>query len=140
VLRAVVSLYHRHPGVQVATASWPADDLVRADEGQLRQVLSNLIKNALEAMGEHGKLTLRAAREQHMLSLEIEDDGSGLPPEIDRIFDADFTTKSSGSGLGLAICRRIVEEHGGVLSARPAPRRGAIFRLSLPLAGAESPP
>ena len=139
ILRAVVALYRRHLGIEIRFESWPADDFVLADEGQLRQVLSNLVKNALEAMGEQGRLSLRAERQAGALSLEIQDDGVGLPGELDRIFDADFTTKSSGTGLGLAICRRIVEEHGGALSARPAPLRGAIFRLSLPLAQAESP-
>ena len=68
----------------------------------------------------------------------IEDSGTGFAPgDIDRIFDAFFTTKSHGMGMGLAICRTIVEAHGGRLTASPGNPYGAVFRIFLPVVGNE---
>jgi signal transduction histidine kinase len=113
------------------------DAVLDADEGQLRQVLSNLFKNAVEAMGSGGRIALRIRTDQGRALIEVEDQGPGLPEEADRIFEPEFTTRSSGTGLGLAIVRRIVEDHDGSITAVTVGSGGACMRVEWPLAGRE---
>jgi len=73
-------------------------------------------------------------QESDCLLITVEDSGTGIDAEnIDRVFDAFYTTKSHGMGMGLSICRSIVESHGGRLSVCPAQPHGSIFRVSLPI-------
>ncbi len=113
------------------------DAVLDADEGQLRQVFSNLFKNAVEAMGGSGRLSLRIGGAGPMVRLDVDDSGPGLPEDTDRIFEPEFTTRSSGTGLGLAIVRRIVEDHDGSIHAVAAPDGGARFRIEWPVAAGE---
>jgi signal transduction histidine kinase/CheY-like chemotaxis protein len=106
-----------------------------ADRVQLQQVLMNLMLNGIEAMRETGgELTIASKRTEHgQLLVSVSDSGIGLPvDEAERIFDAFFTTKPQGTGMGLSISRRIIESHGGRLSASPNAGRGAIFQFTLP--------
>jgi signal transduction histidine kinase len=112
--------------------------LVPADSGQLQQVLLNLISNAADAMrgitdrARVLKLTSRAI-ESNAVAVSIEDTGTGIDPrDIDRVFEAFFTTKSNGMGLGLAICQSIVESHGGTVTVGANVPHGSIFRINLP--------
>ena len=97
--------------------------LVDGHHGQLLQVISNLVNNAIEAMNatpnRNRLLQVRTQlREPASLVVEVQDSGPGIPPEkLDGIFGAFFTTKAQGMGLGLAICRMIIEHHGGQLTA-----------------------
>jgi signal transduction histidine kinase len=104
--------------------------------GQLREVIVNLINNALEAMGSaEGVRVLKITTEATArgAAIVVEDTGPGVSPENTAgIFDAFVSTKSSGMGLGLAICRMIVERHEGELSLTAGNPRGAIFRVVLP--------
>jgi len=106
--------------------------------GELNQVWTNLIDNAVDAMGGKGRLRIRTSREGADAQVELTDDGPGIPDEIQaRIWEPFFTTKGvgEGSGLGLDIVRRIVQRrHGGSIrvDSRPGETR---FRISLPLAG-----
>ena len=104
--------------------------------GQLREVIVNLIQNAIDAMDtvekDHRVLQVRTEQNGDAISLEIEDTGPGVDLDSDNIFDAFFTTKSHGMGLGLAICRMIVERHEGRLGVSSANPHGAIFRIMLP--------
>ncbi len=117
-----------------------------ADEHQLRQLFSNLIANAFEALGGQGhvdiKATLLPAEEESAeggpespkVSVEIRDNGPGISAEdIERIFSPFFTTKPQGTGLGLAIVRKVVDAHDGRIDAVSAPGRGATFRVTLPV-------
>jgi len=92
---------------------------VEAFPGELNQVWTNLIDNAIDAIGEHGRLRVAARADGDGVVVEIADSGPGLPPEVAaRAFDAFFTTKEvgRGTGLGLDIARRIVvERHGGTI-------------------------
>jgi len=117
-----------------------AADLPRAsgNRGQLREVLINLLRNAIEAMVADPSgdrlLTLRTkVHGGNFIAVEVEDTGPGIKPEdLDRVFEAFVTTKSKGRGLGLAISRAIVERLRGQLSVSPATPRGAVFRIVLP--------
>jgi PAS domain S-box-containing protein len=118
--------------------------LISAHKGQLQQVMLNLITNAADAMRsiENRVRLLRVKSEaagSTGVAISVQDSGTGIDPKnIDRIFDAFFTTKSNGMGLGLAICRSIVEAHGGALSASPGISQGSIFHIVLPVAPSAS--
>ena len=105
---------------------------VRADEGQLRQVLSNLVKNAVQAIDGRGILHVVVRSGSPFVELRVEDDGPGLGSDGDRVFEAGFTTRSTGTGLGLAIAQRIVEDHGGTIEAGESRLGGASFRVWWP--------
>ncbi len=123
-------------GLKVIT-ELPADPLpVSADEGQLRQVFLNLIRNAREAMPHGGTLTVTALpRDTQWLEVRIADTGVGIAPELrDRLFEPFFTTKQGGTGLGLPLSRQIVEAHGGRIEVESEPGRGTTFILSFPRA------
>ena len=111
---------------------------VVADRVQLRQVFLNLMVNAIEAMGSvtHRARLLRVKSEIHEpdgVLITVQDSGIGIgPTEMERIFDAFFTTKSDGMGMGLAICRSIIEAHGGRLWASPGTPHGSVFYFVLP--------
>jgi signal transduction histidine kinase len=106
---------------------------VRASE--LNQVWTNLLDNAIEALGERGTITVRSRREANCALIEITDDGPGIPPDhLDRVFDTFFTTKEvgQGTGLGLATAHRIVvDRHGGSLTFDSEPGR-TVFHVWLP--------
>ncbi|HJZ53729.1 MAG TPA: ATP-binding protein [Gemmataceae bacterium] len=104
-----------------------------ADPNQLRQVLYNLLYNALDALPVGGTITVTAAGSGPLAVLRVEDTGPGLAADIvDRIFDPFVSTKTTGLGLGLSICRRIVEAHGGTIEAGNTPGGGARFTVRLP--------
>jgi PAS domain S-box-containing protein len=107
---------------------------VPLDRVQIQQVLSNLIRNGMEAMeGVSGDKMIKVAarRIERVLQIEVNDSGPGIQ-DLDRIFQPFFTTKNSGMGMGLAICRSIVESHGGRLWAENNDPRGARVVFTLP--------
>jgi len=118
-----------------------ADNLatINADKLQLRQLLHNLLKNAIEAtraaQGEH--VTLRTSSQgDNAVEIMVDDEGPGIAQELfSTIFDPYFTTKAKGTGLGLAIAKKIVDEHSGYIVAENLPSRGARFIVQLPVRG-----
>lgn len=105
------------------------------DRGQLRQALTNLLRNAREAVGESGKVIVRTRRDEETALLEVADDGPGIPDEVaDQIFDSFYTTKSGGTGLGLAMVRQICLAHGGEITHAGAEAGGSVFTMALPAA------
>jgi two-component system sensor histidine kinase PilS (NtrC family) len=117
----------------VARAEEPV--FVRADSGQLRQVLWNLLGNAADATPRGGRVEVRISRQAGEGILEVADTGHGIADEdLDQIFDPFFTTKERGTGLGLAIVHRIVEAHSGHLSVVSEVGKGTTFRVALPIA------
>jgi len=119
---------------------WP----VRADKGQIGQVVSNLTINSKQAMPSGGKLYIGADNirdlakaagidlEGEFVRLTIRDEGTGIPDKIiDRIFDPYFTTKQTGSGLGLAVAHSIIERHGGWMTVQSEQEMGATFNIFL---------
>ncbi len=110
---------------------------VQGDRVQLQQVVLNLIINAIEAMRdideEERELFISSRNEPDGVSVEVRDSGPGFAPaDIDRVFEAFYSTKPSGMGLGLSICRSIIEAHNGRLWASPNVPRGAIFGFIAP--------
>jgi hypothetical protein len=109
------------------------------DVVQIQQVLVNLIRNAIDAMAEQGpsRLEIRTFQSGGRLQVEVCDNGPGVA-NVEKVFDAFFSTKPSGMGMGLAICRSIVESHGGRLWAESNAGGGATFAFTLPLLGPAS--
>jgi signal transduction histidine kinase len=121
---------------------------IDGDPHQLRQLFVNLLTNAFEALGQHGRVEIRGHTAQVELDssvadpvqrvpfvvIDVADNGPGVPPEIaDRIFSPFFTTKARGSGLGLAIVRKIVDAHDGQIDVAARPEGGTCFTVTLPV-------
>ncbi len=119
--------------------SLPSDVTAEVNPGDMLQVISNLVGNAIDALPEDGILQVRVKRCTRDVCIIVADNGHGIPDPIRaRIFDPFFTTKRErGTGLGLAISKAIVEKHQGRIRTRSStrtPRSGTIFRISLPSA------
>jgi signal transduction histidine kinase len=138
-------------GVAIQRSYAPALPAIDAYGSELNQVWTNLIANAIDAMGGTGELTITAipAPAADGVTVEIRDSGPGIPDDVQRrIFDPFFTTKDlgAGTGLGLHISRSIVERHGGRLELASGDPGRTTFRVTLPLhlppatPAAESPP
>jgi signal transduction histidine kinase len=111
----------------------PSPITLRADAGQLRQALVNLVKNGLEAVNGSGKVTVEARPAGGSAEFTVTDTGPGLSAEQRAgLFSPGFTTKTHGSGLGLTIVDRIVSEHGGIIAVQSDEGRGTTFVLRLP--------
>jgi signal transduction histidine kinase len=125
-------------GIATSTRLAPDLPLIAGHRGQLREVVLNLVQNAIDAMGAftstHRFLKLETMRQgQDEVCLSIQDTGPGIEQQkITRVFDAFVTTKNKGMGMGLAISRMIVERHGGQISVRSDPESGARFQIMLP--------
>ena len=106
------------------------------DEVLMRQALTNLVQNAVEAMQEGGTLTIQGMSTSRDLSLTIADTGTGIPRDtLKKIFLPFFTTKDTGVGLGLALVHKIVLSHGGRIDVRSSEGQGTTFTVVLPTAG-----
>jgi two-component system NtrC family sensor kinase len=120
----------------------PSLPTVTGDSHQLMQIFLNLILNAEQAMRDardRGTLRVRMEKSSNSVIATFQDDGPGIPAEVlPNIFDPFYTTKrpGRGTGLGLSICKAILREHGGEIEASSGPGGGAVFRVTLPTAGA----
>jgi len=118
------------------------DSVIRADPGQINQVLANLIRNAVQAMPKGGEISIRSAvvnkENRRFCRIWIKDSGSGIPEEIrGRVFEPYFTSKTEGAGLGLAIVERIVFDHDGNIWFETQEGVGTTFIIDLPLGSRE---
>ncbi|MDB4944767.1 MAG: Signal transduction histidine kinase [Labilithrix sp.] len=105
------------------------------DEGQIRQALLNVLRNAREAMPDGGRIDVSVRGDGMSVVVGVDDRGAGIPDDVrSRIFDPFFSTKGEGTGLGLAITRQIVEAHGGTISCDSREGGGTSFRILLPIA------
>ena len=133
----------RGRGVQVGYGRLERDVSAAVDGQKLRQVFTNVMKNALEAIEPRrgaGRVTVDLFVDGGRAVVEVADDGVGIAAEHrDRIFLPFFTTKPSGTGLGMSIVKKIVDLHGGDIAIESAPGRGTRVRISLPAAGAPQP-
>jgi signal transduction histidine kinase len=114
----------------------PSLPLIEADPNQLEQVLLNLVKNALEATDEKGRIVLASGVQDGQVWFSVQDTGKGMPPEVlERIFHPFFTTKNKGTGLGLAVIHKIITDHHGTITVDSAAGQGSTFTVRLPLQG-----
>jgi C4-dicarboxylate-specific signal transduction histidine kinase len=142
VVKEVIALVEREVSthnISLRVELAPKLPLVLADRIEVQQVIINLVINRIEAMqtvtDRPRELVIRSRQDEaDQVLVMVKDCGVGISAEnMERLFSAFFTTKSSGMGMGLSICRSIVEDHGGRLSASGTPGTGATFQFSLPL-------
>lgn len=121
--------------VELLLENEPPPVAVRFDRRRLTRVFHNLVHNAIQAMENGGAIVIRFKMSNDELMIDIEDSGPGIPSDVAGTLFEPFAThgKSHGTGLGLSICKKIVEDHGGKISARNASEKGAIFSFTLPL-------
>lgn len=127
-----------HPeGVEIAVHAPEELPHAAVDAGQYRQLVVNLVLNAVQAQGQSGRVDVRLVITGEHLVLGVEDQGPGMTPAVlEKLFVPLFTTRVTGTGLGLALCRRIVEKHNGTISASNRAEGGAVFVVRIPV----SPP
>jgi signal transduction histidine kinase len=138
VLDSVIQLVRHAGGRQIEFHRDAPDDLPRlmCDEEQLAQVILNLTMNAVQAMPNGGEIRLKARPHGAGVLIQVQDQGSGIPPEnLDKVFDPFFTTKDGGTGLGLSVVHQIVTQHGGSVSLERNPDKGMTFSLLFPQSG-----
>lgn len=113
----------------------PDELVVEADQAQMRQMLWNLVRNALQASEDGAEVRVTLERDQGDVLMQVDDHGSGIPPsKRDHIFDAFYTTRSHGVGIGLAVVKRICDDHGFHIEIDTAEGRGTCFSVRLPKA------
>ena len=150
VVRDAISMAESHVprGAVRVDVTLPPDLVpIQGDPHQLRQLFTNLLTNAFEALGGRGAVSILATALPEeppgggegagpMVQVEVVDDGPGVPPDVlERIFSPFFTTKPQGSGLGLAIVRKIVDAHDGRIDVSARVGAGTQFRVTLPVTG-----
>jgi signal transduction histidine kinase len=137
-LAALQASEAKRSGVKIRVVAAPNLPSLTADPNHLTQVLLNLMLNGLQAMPNGGTLTLEAKTSNGNCLIAVTDTGTGIAPEnLSRLFEPYFTTKTKGTGLGLAISLRLIEAHGGKITAANLPGGGCRFEISLPLNGVE---
>jgi signal transduction histidine kinase len=139
VAREVVALASKSgravSDVNVRFAGGEAPALVEADSAQLRQLVWNLVRNAVQASEAGELVTVSVQKEADAIALSVVDHGVGIDEaQMPRLFDAFFTTRSQGSGVGLAVVKRIADEHGFMIHVTSEAGRGATFRVLMPIA------
>jgi two-component system sensor histidine kinase AtoS len=127
-------------GIGIEIRLDPVLPTIRADGEQLKQVLLNLLINAIQAVTPGGRIVLATARTAPgRVVITVADNGSGIPPEhLEKVFDPFFSTKPGGTGLGLAVVQRIIGAHGGEVSIDSEAGKGTTVTIRLPEAPAES--
>ncbi len=127
---SLLSEYHILLEIQ---AIWAGE--VYWDQSQIRQVLMNLIQNAIDAIGSSGKITISSKlAKADEVEISVKDNGPGIPLDIrNRIFNLYFTTKAKGTGIGLSIVQRIIDDHDGIISLDSKVGFGTTFHIILPL-------
>jgi signal transduction histidine kinase/CheY-like chemotaxis protein len=128
---------HIEVSLESSPSAW-----VRGNASQLREVFTNLILNAVDALPRGGTVRLRTRVQDRSVTAIVEDDGVGMTPEtLQRVYEPFFTTKGAqGTGLGLSVVYGIVQRHGGQLAVRSHPGRGTRIEVSFPRAAAAQPP
>ena len=126
--------------MKIVLTSDPTMQMVEADMGRVRQILHNLLRNAVEALEntDDGRIDVHVSAAEiddvDIVQIKVEDNGPGFKPgSVSQIFDPYVTTKPKGTGLGLAIVKKLVEEHVGTIRARNRTEGGAMISIRLPL-------
>jgi signal transduction histidine kinase len=121
--------------IEIITRVDPEDLSLTADQSQVEQVLINLMKNSIEAIGnmDNGRISLSASYAGSAVIIQVGDNGIGIPESIAKdIFVPFYTTKENGSGIGLSLSRQIMYNHNGTISANSTPGAGSVFSLRFP--------
>lgn len=136
MVHEIVALLSPQAHLKNVDIEWESKDnhLVFCDRSQIKQVLINIVKNAIEALETDGTIEIIISKADEELEIAIIDDGPGIPIEIiHKLGEPFFTTKKSGTGLGLMITKQILEKHGGRLEISQNVHAGSTFKIVLPL-------
>jgi two-component system, NtrC family, nitrogen regulation sensor histidine kinase NtrY len=139
ILKEIRKLYEitcKKRGISYSVLQGPANLRIRADNGQIKQVLINLVNNATEALDKVKAPVIRiqVKRILNQVSIEIYNNGPAIPPDIlEKIFVPFFSTKSDGSGIGLSLSRQIISNHGGQMTVESTEEKGTTFKVFLPV-------
>ncbi len=137
-VKALMADAVKEKGVSLVERLAPNLPPIEADPNQLKQVLLNLVKNALEATDKKGKIRLSSGAQDAQVWFTVQDTGKGMPEEVlEKIFNPFYTTKDKGTGLGLAVINKIVSDHHGTITVDSAAGSGSTFTVKLPRKGAE---
>ena len=141
-LKDAISLFEEYDKYEINLNTGEWDHVyIYADKEQLNRMLINLIKNAMQSIseGREGIINISLEKSEQNALISVEDNGKGIPEEIrDRLFQPNFTTKSSGMGMGLAIVKNIIETAGGRIWYETQIKKGTTFYVLLPLANVEN--
>ncbi len=135
LVERVVADVARLPGCERMTTElrMPADLQVDVDAQLFGEVVTNLLRNAAEACGGRGHVTVDARTAEGRVHVDVRDDGPGVPARmVEQLFKPFHSSKEQGTGIGLAFCRKVVETHGGTIELASGAGRGACFRIDLP--------
>jgi nitrogen fixation/metabolism regulation signal transduction histidine kinase len=138
ILSGISELYEvpcKNKGIDCSIATGPGNLKISVDEAQLKQVLINMVKNAIEALEgvENPGIDITVKRILHHVSIEIHNNGPVIPPEIlEKIFVPFYSTKPEGSGIGLSLSRQIIRNHNGQISVQSEAGKGTTFKVLLP--------
>ena len=137
IAESVVNLFSETEHIDLSVRIDPRDNYhMKGDKDQLSRMISNLLKNAIQAIPEEneGKIVVELMKKGFQMILSVEDNGKGIPEEeFDKIFVPNFTTKSTGMGLGLAMVKNIIENHKGKVWYTSTVGKGTVFYVSLPV-------
>ncbi len=125
----------------IITADFQSDQMPKVRGGRLYQVCCNLMRNAIDAMPDGGRLSITSGLFDDCVVIRVTDTGVGLPDPVEKVFEPFYTTKQpgKGTGLGLAICKEFVEDMHGTISAANAESGGAVFTVRIPVTGLLAP-
>ncbi len=139
IIRAAITFYMEEiskAGCEVIFDPTKRVPLINGDPERLEMLFQNLIRNAIDAMPDGGRVFINYSENKNSIEITIRDEGVGIEPSLmERIFEPFFTTKKpgKGTGLGLTICYSIVKEHGGEIAVESTPGQGTIFKLTFPV-------
>ena len=129
-----IALDAEDSGIEFTSRIVPGMGDFTGDKIKLEQVVLNILRNAKEAVREHGHISMMAERQKDIIIIRCQDNGCGIPEDImDTIFDPFVTHKENGTGLGLSSAKQIVEAHGGSIYAESSPETGTVFTVTLPV-------
>lgn len=134
-LEEAAALFGSHTEVALTLHIEPGLPSVVADREELARAFTNLLRNAVQAIQDNGRISITARREEKSIRIVFSDNGVGIPPELlTRIFEPNFSTKTEGMGLGLAIVKKIIDDAGGSIGIESTPGRGTAVTVMLPVA------
>jgi len=135
LLHEALQLFGEVKGIEIQTKFCDIAPSLIADREELRRVCINIIRNAIQAMDERGKITIGTEVRGHRCIISFTDNGPGIPPELQsRVFEPNFSTKTDGMGLGLAMARKVIEDLNGMISLDSTVGKGTTVFVTVPMA------
>jgi signal transduction histidine kinase len=134
LLQEAAQLFSEVKGIEIQTKFSDIGPSLIADREELRRVCINIIRNAIQAMDERGKITIETRIRGHQCVITFVDNGPGIAPELQsKVFEPNFSTKTDGMGLGLAMARKVIEDLNGTITLESTVGKGTTIMVNLPM-------